>query len=71
MALDMQTKPGTKVVFHNPNAGTSAQIKHARDHDLEVGGVYTVAGMLGGMWDTHVFLKEKGAVPFNADMFED
>ncbi len=69
MSMDILSKPGTKVSFHNPNAGYAGDIKKAAEH-LELGEVYTVKMIRIEAWISYVWFEEIPDVSFNTVMFE-
>jgi hypothetical protein len=70
MSMNIHAKPGTKVVFANPNNGNYHSQETARTY-LEPGKVYTVARCDVEDWFTDVFLEEVPGIAFNSVMFDD
>ena len=68
MSMDINATPGTKVSYHNPNAGWASDGKNADVH-LLTGEVYTVKKIDIRDWMTHVWLEEIPDVSFNSVMF--
>ena len=69
MSMNIYSPPGTKIVYNNPEAGY--------DHDqqqcsklLQIGNIYTVAGISVYSYASDLYLKEFPGIIFNTVMFD-
>lgn len=67
--MNILSRPGTKVVFENPQNGHPEDRELAREY-LEVGHTYTVEKMKVDRWHSEVFLEEIPGIAFNTVLFE-
>ncbi|QQG45964.1 MAG: hypothetical protein HYY55_03210 [Candidatus Niyogibacteria bacterium] len=68
-SMDLDTKPGEKVLFDKPNSGYEHDSATARKH-LNIGDTYTVERVEVADWSSEVFLKEVPDVGFNTTHFQ-
>jgi hypothetical protein len=68
--MDICAKPGSKVVFANPDAGYLDDQKRAKKH-LTEGAIYTVENVVVDRYSSVVFLTEIPGVAFNTVLFRD
>jgi hypothetical protein len=67
--MNLDTKPGQKVVFNHPNDGMAYDIDLAKKH-LVLGKVYTIEHILVYPFYTEIFLEGLPCLPFNSVQFD-